>query len=462
MRAFLPIALALGFAGCLFTDIEELRDGSPIAAISPGSYPLGGFGLALAAYVGEDDDGNPISRVIATGGPGTAQLAFDIWDGATPGSRTLVFDGCEDAGDCEIGSGADVVGVPRWGGQRDCVLSSSVRVGGLPGEGVLRIQCEGGDSPFTALPPVEGIDFGRSLAPLFLDHPLGIALIGAPGDGGGAIYRLEEDRITPTAIPIPSELGLNSDARLGQQLAAFDLGTNIDELNQAVLILAAAKNQRRVVALIAGFGPEGLDTVPVGCIDGVAVRAPAEQVDQGGSIALADFDGNGFPEAIIGDPANNRVRIVPLMAFTRAMGCDGAPVPEVVIDCEDLPQGLVEGCGSFGAALTAGDFDGDGHVDLAVGAPTSGARGLVGVGAVYVIPNDGGALRPAGAQSIIVGGLDTGDGFGTSLATASTRLTGDIRVEPVASAPGRNRLYVLYCTGLPGDAYDNANRCLVE
>jgi hypothetical protein len=53
---------------------------------------------------------------------------------------------------------------------------------------------------------------------------------------------------------------------------------------------------------------------------------------------------------------------------------------------------------SFGTALAAGDLNGDGSADLAVGAPSEGVGTAAGAGAVNVIYGSGGGLTAAGNQ----------------------------------------------------------------
>lgn len=107
--------------------------------------------------------------------------------------------------------------------------------------------------------------------------------------------------------------------------------------------------------------------------------------------------------------------------------------PEGLSMAGDVP-GAVDPGDEFGAVLASGDFNGDGHADLAVGVPGEGN----GAGAVLVFMapcGDGSAQRISQAGSF-PGAHEAGDGFGTALAAAD--FDGDGRDDLAIGVPGED------------------------
>lgn len=103
---------------------------------------------------------------------------------------------------------------------------------------------------------------------------------------------------------------------------------------------------------------------------------------------------------------------------------------------------VAESGDAFGSALAAGDFNGDGEDDLAVGAPLENIGSLGDAGVVHVFYGTEGGLHPNVDQlwhqntSGAEGNAEGGDRFGSAL--ASGLLNSDARDDLVIGVPGEN------------------------
>jgi hypothetical protein len=160
----------------------------------------------------------------------------------------------------------------------------------------------------------------------------------------------------------------------------------------------------------------------------------------GEALAAGDFDGDGFDDLAIG-----------------ATGDDGTGTVLVVygsghslifpdhwhFDQDDVGE-LPEAGDRFGEALAAGDFDGDGYADLAIGAggEDGGGGAPSGMGTVAVVEGSQEGLSPAGASTFYEGsflGLGSSefeDHFGAALEAGD--FDGDGIDDLVIAIPGED------------------------
>jgi hypothetical protein len=148
--------------------------------------------------------------------------------------------------------------------------------------------------------------------------------------------------------------------------------------------------------------------------------------DFGAALAAGDFNGDGFDDLAIGvpgEPAGAPLAGAVVVLYGSNTGLRTTN-SQIWAQSVGTIQGEPEGGENFGAALAAGDFNGDGFDDLAVGVPRDGADAVVvfGAGAVNVIYGSSNRLTGVGNQiwhQNITGVeevADENDRFGTAVA----------------------------------------------
>jgi FG-GAP repeat len=157
----------------------------------------------------------------------------------------------------------------------------------------------------------------------------------------------------------------------------------------------------------------------------------------GAAVAKGDFNADGFFDLAVGAPGEDVGSVADAGAvnllYGSAGGLTGGPLftdanPEAVDD--------------FGSSLAAGDFDGDGFFDLAVGAPEEDVRGALDAGAVTVLFGSAGGITTAGRVTLTQGGgvltgsAEANDAFGQALATGL--LANDDLADLVVGVPGED------------------------
>jgi hypothetical protein len=184
---------------------------------------------------------------------------------------------------------------------------------------------------------------------------------------------------------------------------------------------------------VAGI-PEGTNSLITPGMAGMPVNLSGG--DFGRVVTPGYFNDDCFADAVISAPRSNAV--VVLYGSNSGLTTQGSATFNADAFVEE------PGADDFGSALTAGDFNGDGWDDLAVGAWRGDQfhDAVLRGGAVGIFPGSATGLTMTGSQWItqqtagVPGANEYWDGFGTSVAAGD--LTGDGRAELVVGVPGED------------------------
>lgn len=159
--------------------------------------------------------------------------------------------------------------------------------------------------------------------------------------------------------------------------------------------------------------------------DGTNVAGVAEaQAQFGAALAAGDFNGDGRDDLAVGSPyrdINGKVNAGSVtILYSNASGLDASGSIEAHQDTGNVDD-VVEANDNFGRSLAAGDFNGDGFAELAIGVPGESAGAIASGGAVAVLMGSINGLSGIDdqllTQTVFGGAIEANDLFGWSLTT---------------------------------------------
>jgi subtilisin family serine protease len=217
-----------------------------------------------------------------------------------------------------------------------------------------------------------------------------------------------------------------------------------------------------------GSGPFALGISVIGQ-DSSGVWGSSEDGDAfGGAIAIDDFDGDGYDDvavSMMGDSINGADSAGAVNVFYGSASGVSVVGEDRLHQDHDWMLDSANNADWFGAALAAGDFDGDGFADLAIGVPGEDDGGVDHSGAVSIVYGSSGGMSELDqlfgqSGSSISGNPEAGDLFGAALAVGDFDC--DQRDDLAIGSPGESigsdenagRVVVLYGTSTGLNASD--------
>jgi formylmethanofuran dehydrogenase subunit C len=158
----------------------------------------------------------------------------------------------------------------------------------------------------------------------------------------------------------------------------------------------------------------------------------------GFAFAVGDFNADGRTDLAVSDDTYN-------FSVGRVYIFYGGSIVTENASGADVKISGPSGIPYFGSALTAGDFNADGEMDLAVGAEGVAAQN----GSTYIFYNDGSIPTTAATADVTITGEADGGYFGDSLASGDVNSNGtiDLIVGAKYSSSNKGRAYIFYNDG---------------
>jgi len=233
---------------------------------------------------------------------------------------------------------------------------------------------------------------------------------------------------TRTLISSANFLGSWSESHLGSALAAGDFdGDGRPELAMGSPGDDMGNVESCGAVWIRAYETSGWTFVTSLGQDLAGVPGVAEIGDEfGSSLAVGDFDADGFADLAVGVPFENwgGTDTGAVVVFYGSISGLTGTGSQMFGAGQDGVLGTAGDGDNFGWALAAGDFDADGFADLAIGAPFRDVAGAASAGQVHLLYGSAAGLSAVGDQLLDEDdfpGNDPGSGenFGFALAAGN-------------------------------------------